>query len=104
MSDAKRTLNFQCLAEKLPLPVLEHKFHPTRRWRADLAWPDQMVLAEIDGGTWVQGRHTRPQGFENDCEKLNTAVLMGWRVLRFTTAMVEDGRAVQTIKEVLGDS
>ena len=63
-----------------------------------------MLAVEIDGGTWVSGRHTRGAGFERDCEKLNTAVLLGWRVLRFTTGMVLDGRALETILAALADT
>lgn len=60
-------------------PVREFKFHPTRRWRFDFAWPSQKVALEIDG----RGRHQTIAGVRGDCEKYNAAVAMGWRVLRF---------------------
>ena len=85
-------------------PDREVRFAPPRRWRFDVAWPDIRLAVEIDGGTWVSGRHTRGAGFERDCEKLNTAVLLGWRVLRFTTGMVLDGRALETILAALADT
>lgn len=81
----------------LPAPVRELRFAPPRRWRADLSYPDLHILIEVEGGTYVQGRHVRPQGYENDAEKYNHAALDGWLVLRFTSAMVKDGRAVQVI-------
>lgn len=31
--------------------VREHRFHPTRRWRFDFAWPDEKVALEVEGGT-----------------------------------------------------
>ena len=34
-------------------PVYEYKFHPTRRWRFDLAWPDKKVAVEVQGGIFV---------------------------------------------------
>jgi len=40
-----------------------------------------MLAVEVDGGTWTGGRHTRGAGFEADCEKLNAAVIAGFRVL-----------------------
>ena len=43
----------------LPAPVAQHKFHPVRRWRFDLAWPANMLAIEVDGGIWSNGRHTR---------------------------------------------
>lgn len=82
-------------------PVLEYRFDSVRRWRFDLCWPELKLAAEIEGGTWVQGRHIRPKGYENDCEKYNAAVLAGWRVFRFTTAMIGDGRAIATLEATL---
>ncbi len=86
----------------LPLARREFKFARKlgRKWRFDFAWPERMVAAEVEGGTWVQGRHVRPQGFEKDCEKYNAAAVLGWRVVRFTAAMVRDGRAVRTMLEI----
>lgn len=82
---------------------------PRRRWRADFGigpkdrsiWAMHRILVEIDGGSFTFGRHVRGKGFEADCEKLNTANLLGYRVLRFTPAMVEDGRAIQVIRQAL---
>lgn len=75
----------------------EYKFHPTRKWRFDYAWPKIKLAAEIEGGSWVAGRHTRGAGFEADLIKYNSAAEAGWYVLRFTTGMVEDGRALDHI-------
>lgn len=94
-------LKTQCKALQLPEPVLEYAFHPTRKWRFDFAWPDHQIAAEVDGGTWIGGRHSRGAGYERDCEKLNAAAVLGWRVLRFTTAMVKDGRAVRSIADAV---
>lgn len=66
----------------LPTPVREHRFHAVRRWRFDYAWPEQRVALEVDGGVWTGGRHTRGAGFIKDMEKLNTATVAGWRVVR----------------------
>ena len=87
----------------LPCPVAEHRFHPERRWRFDLAWPDLLLAVEIEGGTWLPwgGRHNRAAGFAADCEKYNAAALLGWRVLRFTTEMVSNGAALAVIGAAL---
>ena len=74
----------QVRAARLPAPVLEYRFHPTRRWRFDCAWPEQKLAVELEGGIWQQGRHTRGRGFEADCRKYNAAVGLGWRALRLT--------------------
>lgn len=73
---------------RFPDVSAEYKFHPTRRWRFDWALPDLKIAFEFDGGVWTGGRHTRGEGFSLDCEKLNMAQLMGWRVFRFTAAHV----------------
>lgn len=66
----------------------EFKFHPKRDWALDFAW-DNKVAVEIEGGAFSGGRHTRGAGFTEDCEKYNAAVLLGWRLLRFTPQMLE---------------
>lgn len=101
MSELEAMLLLHICAAGLPEPVTQHRFHPVRRWRADLAWPDARLLVEVDGATWAQGRHTRGKGYEGDCEKTNAATLMGWRVLRFTRQQVESGYAVETIGKAL---
>jgi hypothetical protein len=74
--------------------VREHRFHPKRRWRIDIADVERKIAMECEGGTYSNGRHTRGVGFENDCEKYNNAVLLGWRILRFTRKIIESGHAV----------
>jgi hypothetical protein len=36
--------------------------------------------------------------------RFDLAALAGWRVLRFTAAMVRDGRALETIRKAIGGS
>ena len=99
-------LELQMLAQirdaGLPEPTREYKFHATRRWRFDYAWPDRMVALEVEGGTWSRGRHVRGAGFRKDCEKYNAATVSGWRVLRVTGEMVNDLSAVECVKRALG--
>lgn len=75
-----------CRAAGLLEPIPEYQFHPSRRWRADYAFPhtSPRVIVEIDGGVWSQGRHTRGAGFIEDQRKLNAAALLGYHVLRYT--------------------
>ena len=91
----------QIRAAGLPDPILEHRFHPVRRWRFDFAWIAQRLVLEVEGGTWNGGRHTRGVGFEADCEKYNTATLMGWRVLRVTGAHIRRGDALLWLEQAL---
>lgn len=77
-----------CRLMALPEPVREYRFCPPRRWRFDFAWPVAQVAVEIEGGEFVGGRHGRGVYMAKDCEKYNQATVMGWRLLRFTGAMV----------------
>lgn len=86
----------------LPAPEKQFKFCPTRQWAADFAFQNARLLVECDGGAYVQGRHTRGKGFEDDCEKLSTAAAMGWRVIRVTRKHIESGLAVTLIARALG--
>ena len=101
MSELEALLLLHIRAAGIPEPAQQFRFHPVRRWRADFAWPDAMLLVEVDGATWSRGRHTRGAGFERDCEKVNAATLLGWRVLRFTRQQIESGYAVDTIEKAL---
>ena len=80
-----------CQSRGWPLPVAEHKFHDTRRWRFDLAWPALKLAAEVNGGVFVGGRHSRGAGQMKDYEKLNAAVLLGWAVIQVVPKQITDG-------------
>ena len=85
-------------------PETEYRFHPPRRWRFDFAWPDQRLAVECEGGVYSGGRHVRGSGFEKDVEKYNQASLDGWRLLRFTGAMINGGEALQVIEAALNEN
>jgi very-short-patch-repair endonuclease len=92
----------QCRLAGLPPPVPELGFCDGRKWRFDFCWPVRMLALEVDGGGWTRGRHHRPKGYAKDCEKLNAAVLLGWRVLRVTPQMVASGAALELVRKALG--
>lgn len=99
-STGEATFAFHCRAHGLT-PIAEYRFAPPRRWRADFAFIEAKLLVEIEGGVYTMGRHTRGAGFEADCEKYNAATAHGWRVLRFTPAMVKSGVAIEMVKILL---
>jgi very-short-patch-repair endonuclease len=79
---------------------------PSRKWRCDFLIPcvlHQSIAVEIEGGTvYGKSRHSRGNGFEGDARKYNALVLAGYRLLRFSTAMVQSGEAIDTIRAALG--
>jgi very-short-patch-repair endonuclease len=103
ISDAEENLWKQIRIKGLPLPKREYEFCPGRKWRFDFAWIEQKLAVEVEGGNWSGGRHTRGRGFEQDCEKYNAAILMGWRVLRFTPKSMTwtNWEAVEVIQRAL---
>jgi very-short-patch-repair endonuclease len=64
----------------LPAPVLQHEIRTGGRvYRLDLAYPDEMVAIELDGG-----HHLDRTVWEADHVKQNALINAGWTVLRFT--------------------
>ena len=98
-SIGEATLELHLKAEKIHFAT-EATFHPTRKWRFDFVLPNKIAV-EVEGGVYTKGRHTTGAGFTKDCEKYNEAVILGWRVLRFTTQQVTKGIAIETIKRAL---
>ncbi|MFN3785205.1 MAG: hypothetical protein ACK4RS_00040 [Thiothrix sp.] len=79
----------------------EFRFHSKRRWRFDFAWPEKKLAVEVQGGIFSYGAHTRGAGFRNDREKINAAILDGWRVLEFTDREITNGEAICVIEMAL---
>lgn len=83
----------------IPDPVEEFRFHPTRRWRLDLCWPDQKLALEIEGGVFTNGAHIRPTGFIKDIEKYNSLSILGYSLLRFTPKQMERCESYDFLRE-----
>lgn len=85
----------------LPLPETQFKPFDTDKRAFDFVWLDKTLLVEVQGGTWTKGAHTRGKGYRRDVEKHNDAVLDGWTVLWFTSDMLDDESALDTLRKVL---
>jgi len=103
ISEPEENLYAQIRIKGLPLPAREYRFFEYRLWRFDFAWPDPKIklAVEVEGGIYTRGRHNRAEGFENDAEKYNFAMLLGWRVLRYSSGMIDSWSAVDEIKVAL---
>jgi len=75
----------------MTLMVLTPEHHPfhDRKHRIDFAHLPSKVAIEIEGGIWSGGRHTRGEGFEEDCYKYNRLTMEGWAVIRLTSSMLD---------------
>lgn len=101
MNEAERALAQEIRWLKLPLPEQEFVFAYPRRWRFDFAWPEYLLAVEVEGGSYIGGRHSQGAGFHRDCEKYNEALLQGWRVLRVTPAHITSGEAIHWVERAL---
>jgi hypothetical protein len=96
-SPMESVLRWLLHAAGLPRPVLQHEIRDTGGrliGRADLAWPDRLVLVEFDGDI-----HRDRDVFVNDLRRQNLLVAEGWVVLRFTSADVL-GRPDEVIAQI----
>ncbi len=94
-------MELQLKALRVPYEV-EYRFHPRRKWRLDFAIPVNKIGVEVHGGIWIRGHHTRGKGFEDDREKMNEAVLLGWLVLEVTPRQIRNGQAFRWLERALG--
>jgi very-short-patch-repair endonuclease len=101
-SALEQALAAQIRLTGLPTPVTEHRFHASRAWRFDFAWPDRHLALEVEGGVWLGGRHQRGQGYTDDCAKYSEAAIAGWRLLRVTGEHVKNGQALVWLEQALG--
>lgn len=109
--DPKALLEFQMKCVGLPVPDREYRFATSmqRNWRFDYAFPSYLIAVEFEGlvvrkvrgQTQVSGRHATITGMREDMVKYNSAILLGWSVLRFEQTMVASGVAIATIQQAL---
>ncbi|MBN1399644.1 MAG: hypothetical protein JXA74_02335 [Anaerolineae bacterium] len=98
-SELAREFATQMQAVGIEPAACEHVFAPPRRWRFDYAWPDLKLAVELDGFG-----HHKLNRYLGDVEKGNAAILLGWRVLHVTTAMVHDGTGIALLERALEGS
>lgn len=100
--DYVEKLVFQIRAFRHPAPQREVLFHPTRKWRFDLAWPDWKVAVEYQGGIFSrQASHSSVAHIMRDQEKANEAQLYGWTLIYANAKTVTSGQAVDWINRAI---
>lgn len=100
--DAKRIMRTAWVREhKFALDLKSERYPRGRMWRFDFAFLALKIAVEVDGGTAVGGRHTTVKGFRSDCQKMNAAVGLGWKVLRGDSTMVKSHELVDSLEHLL---
>jgi very-short-patch-repair endonuclease len=85
-------------AHGLPRPTTNRRTGPGE---VDAVWPEQRLIAELDG---FEAHGTR-QAFENDRARDRELVAQGWRVVRITSRQLEtDGTTIARQLRVLLDT
>lgn len=117
-SPLEASLAFQLRALRVEQPVQEFRFAAhhvgwgpgirarlkaagLKNWAFDFAWPDLMFAAEVEGGAFTGGRHTRGSGFTEDCLKYHHAQRLGWTVYRCDGKLIGSGDAVKLIQALI---
>ena len=95
-SELEAEFELQLRAANIGGYVREFRFHPTRKWRFDFAWPEQQLAVEIDGFG-----HHKLSRYTGDVEKFNQATLSGWRVLHVTKPMLDNLDGIELVKRAL---
>lgn len=106
-----------CRQFQLPPVTLQHPFAvghaykngKTRMWRFDAAFLEYKLAVEIQGVVvrriagkiYTMGGHADVQGMRKDNEKLNTAIVLGWSVLRFLQNDIAPKHAINTTMRAL---
>lgn len=88
-------------AQGIPNPSVEHIFCPGRRWKFDYAWPMKGVALEVQGGLFIQGRHSRGPALLKEHEKLNAGAVRGWRILYCIPQQLLTLQLAETIRAAL---
>lgn len=79
--------------EKLYVRELHWAVDVPRDYRADFGFPCARFLVEIVGGAHLAGK----KKMDNDCRREALATSLGWRLLRVSHEMVNDGSVTQMV-------
>lgn len=70
-------------SKAIPKYTKEFRFSD-RKYRFDYAFPEYKLAIEYEGLISEKSGHTTLKGYTKDCDKYNSATLLGWKILRYT--------------------
>ena len=76
---------YQLMCKIFPRQLIQcqYKFHPTRKWKFDVANPFYKIAIEVNGAIWTNGRHSRGSGLVKEYEKMRAAAALHWYVFAY---------------------
>lgn len=83
-----------------PKPAREYRFHPTRLWRIDVAFVEQKIAVEVQGG-FRRGAHFNVYGHDEDAEKSFHLAMLGWIEIRVSPLLIGSGLALRWIRAAM---
>lgn len=98
MNNAEATFALHLRAYGLErfIHIPQHRIMVGRRFAFDFCDPEAMLAVEIEGQV-----HSIREKRQGDCVRSNLAVILGWRILRFTPADVRSGKAIDVLRAVV---
>jgi hypothetical protein len=110
------TILYEYIKEKAPTAIREYMFDnrdnikKRRQFRFDVYIPEKKIAFEYEGGGGLS-RHTKIEGYKNDCDKYNLATYLGIKVYRFTCQhfsvikryAIEQSYIKEEVKEFIND-
>jgi very-short-patch-repair endonuclease len=91
-------LKYWCIEKGIRLEK-EFKFAKGRRYRADFALPDQMIIVEYQGLNSAKSGHSTLLGYTKDTERIKLANDLGYRVLYYTVLNYKD--VIQDLEKII---
>ncbi len=79
------------------MPAREYRFHTSRMFRFDFAWPTKKIAVETQG---MGPGHFSLPGMTADCEKGLEALLLNWRVVYLTSTFLQDKNMPTTLRKI----
>ena len=103
-SEHEARFKLQLRANKIYVFKEQYRFHPTRQWKIDFAFPSAKLGIELDGAIFgKKSGHNTGVGILRKMEKSNELQKMGWRIFSFSGDQVKSGYAINYILEVLNE-
>lgn len=78
-------------------PSTQVRFHPTRKWVFDFAWPVSRVAVEVQG---MGPGHCSLMGMTRDYDKMRAAILLNWKVIYLTSKHLHPSKIDSTCNDV----